>query len=154
MPELIRAPKTSRHLEDLQKILREEAPPPPIARLLGFRIAHIELGRSLFEMDAGPHLANPMGTMHGGVVCDLADIAMGTAMATSLEDEESFTTIDLTAKYFKPVWTARLRASGTLVKRTRALGFIECEIRDEAESLVAKVFSTCMVLRGQEAKGR
>ncbi len=95
-----------------------------------------------------------MGTLHGGVICDLADAAMGTAMATSLEDGESFTTLDLTSKYFKPIWNARLRATALLVKRTRTLGFIECDVEDEKESLVAKVFSSCMVLRGQEASGR
>jgi uncharacterized protein (TIGR00369 family) len=108
----------------------------------------------VFEMNAGPEHANPMGTLHGGVVCDLSDAAMGTAMATSLEDDESFTTLDLTAKYFKPIWKARLRATARLVKRTRSLGLVECDVEDDAGSLVAKVFSSCMVLRGQEAQGR
>jgi uncharacterized protein (TIGR00369 family) len=79
---------------------------------------------------------------------------MGTAMATTLEDDESFTTLDLTVKFFKPIWNARLRATAHVVKRTRTLGLVECEVEDEQGSLVAKVFSTCMVLRGQEAKGR
>jgi uncharacterized protein (TIGR00369 family) len=79
---------------------------------------------------------------------------MGTAMATSLEDGESFTTLDLTAKYFKPIWSARLRATARLVKRTHTLGLIECDVYDEKDALVAKVFSSCMVLRGEEAKGR
>jgi uncharacterized protein (TIGR00369 family) len=105
-------------------------------------------------MQAGPQHANPMGTLHGGIVCDLADAAMGTAMATSLEDNESFTTLDLTAKYFKPIWNARLRATARLVKRTRTLGLIECDVHDDKDALVAKVFSSCMVLRGEEAKGR
>jgi uncharacterized protein (TIGR00369 family) len=79
---------------------------------------------------------------------------MGTAMATTLEDDESFTTLDLTVKFFKPIWNARLRATAHVVKRTRTLGLVECEVEDEKGSLVAKVFSTCMVLRGQEARGR
>jgi uncharacterized protein (TIGR00369 family) len=92
--------------------------------------------------------------MHGGVICDLADAAMGVAMATSLEDDESFTTLDLTAKFFKPVWNAKLRATAELVKRTRSLGLIECEVVDDTGSLVARVYSSCMVLRGEKAKGR
>ena len=70
------------------------------------------------EMDAGPQHANPMGTLHGGVICDVADAAMGTAMATTLEDDESFTTLSLTADYFKPVWTQKLRATARVTKRT------------------------------------
>ncbi len=154
MSERIRAPKGTRHLRELTAILQGDSPPPPIATLLGFTFLQIELGRSLFEMQAGPRYANPMGTLHGGILCDLADIAMGTAMATTLEDDETFTTVDLTTKFFKPIWSARLRAAGQVVKRTRSLGLIECEIHDDKESLVAKVYSTCMALRGDEAKGR
>jgi uncharacterized protein (TIGR00369 family) len=95
-----------------------------------------------------------MGTLHGGVICDVADAAMGIAFATTLEDDESFTTLDLTTKFFKPIWNARITASAQVVKRTRTLGLIECEVTDEAGSLVAKVYSSCMVLRGKDAQGR
>jgi uncharacterized protein (TIGR00369 family) len=154
MSDPIRPPKSTRHLEDIQRVLRDPSAAPPIAKLFGMSILSIELGHSVIEMNAGPEHANPMGTLHGGVVCDLADLAMGTAMATSLEDDETFTTLDLSAKYFKPIWSARLRATARLVKRTRTIGLVECDVRDPTGSLVAKAFSTCMVLRGEEARGR
>jgi len=154
MSEALRAPKTTRHLEELQRLARDKTLAPPIAQLIGFDAVEMELGRSVFEMEASSRHANPMGTLHGGVICDLSDAAMGTAMATTLEDDETFTTLDLTVKFFKPIWNAKLRATGHVVKRTRSLGLIECEVEDDKGSLVAKVFSTCMVLRGQEAKGR
>jgi uncharacterized protein (TIGR00369 family) len=150
----VAAPKTQEHLRQLKQWVRGEVSPPPIAKLVGFEIRHIELGRSVFEMDAGPQHANPMGTLHGGVLCDLSDAAMGTAMATTLEDDETFTTLDLVAKYFKPIWNAHLRATARVVKRTRTLGLVECDVVDDKESLVARVMSTCMVLRGGEARGR
>jgi uncharacterized protein (TIGR00369 family) len=150
----LKPPSTTRHLEQLQALVAGKAEGPPIARLLGFTIASIELGRSVSEMQTDKRHANPMGTLHGGVICDLADAAMGTAMATTLEDNESFTTLDLTVKFFKPIWSARLRATARVTKRTRTLGFIECDVEDETGSLVAKVFSSCMALRGAEAQGR
>jgi len=148
------APRSTRHLQSLEQILRGAAPPPPIAQLLGLQLTGVETGRVVIELDASARHANPMGTLHGGVICDMADLAMGAAMATTLEEEESFTTLDLTSKFFKPIWNARLRATGRVVKRTRTLGLIECEVEDEKGSLVAKVFSSCMVLRGDEARGR
>lgn len=154
MKETLKAPKTTRHLEQLRALARGEAAPPPVAELVGFRMISAELGRSVMELETSARHANPMGTLHGGILCDLADAAMGTAMASTLEDDESFTTLDLTAKYFKPIWKARLQATAQVVRRTRTLGFIECEVLDEGGSLVAKVFSTCMALRGQEAAGR
>ena len=151
MSEVVRAPKTTGHLEALQRLAATKEGAPPIARLIGFDLESIELGRSVFSLQAGEKHANPMGTLHGGVICDVADAAMGTAIA---EDDESFTTLNLTADYFKPVWTQRRRATARVTKRTRQIGFIECEVEDEKGSLVAKVQSTCLVLRGEEAKGR
>ena len=66
-------------LERVQAMLRGEAPDPPVARLVGFRLAEVAPGRAVFEMEAGPQHANPMGTLHGGILCDIADAAMGIA---------------------------------------------------------------------------
>jgi uncharacterized protein (TIGR00369 family) len=122
--------------------------------LIGFSLSSIELGRSVMEMDASSRHANPKGTLHGGVICELADAAKGTAMASTLEDDQSFTSLDLTVKFFKPIWNSHLRAIAQVTRRTRTLGFIECEVLDEQDSLVAKLFSSCMVLQGEMAKGR
>jgi uncharacterized protein (TIGR00369 family) len=154
MTEAVRAPKTTEHLEQLRRMARGEAPPPPVADLIGFRLIEADLGRAVVELDASARHANPMGTLHGGVLCDVADAAMGCALASTLEDDESFTSLDLTVKFFKPIWNGRIKAAARLTRRTRTLAFLECEIADESGSLVAKLFSSCMVLRGQEAKGR
>jgi len=154
MSQPVTPPTTTHHLDELRGLVTGETPPPPIAALLGLAIAQVELGRSVLELVAGARHANPMGTLHGGVLCDLADLAMGIAFATTLEDSESFTTLDLTTKFVKPIWEARLRATAQVVKRTRTLGLVECEITDERGSLVAKAYSSCMVLRGQDAHGR
>ncbi len=98
--------------------------------------------------------ANPMGTLHGGILCDIADAAMGMAFASTLAPGESFTTVELKINFFRPVWQALLRANGKVVRRGRSLGYVECEITDERGQLVAKAASTCLVLRGEEAKGR
>ncbi len=154
MSEGVRAPKTTAHLEALRRTAATGEGAPPIARLVGFDLESIELGRSVFRLEASERHANPMGTLHGGVICDVADAAMGTALATTLEDDESFTTLSLSADYFKPVWTQTLRATARVTRRTRQIGFVECEVEDEKGSLVAKVTSMCMVLRGGDAKGR
>jgi acyl-coenzyme A thioesterase PaaI-like protein len=68
--------------------------PPAIAKTLGFKLIEVGLGTATSELltDTEKH-ANPMGTIHGGVLCDIADAAIGTAHATSLEEGESFTSI-------------------------------------------------------------
>jgi uncharacterized protein (TIGR00369 family) len=125
----------------------------PIARLIGFEAKDIADGRATVTLAAGPQHANPMGTLHGGVLCDIADAAMGIAFASTLA-EESFTTVELKINFFRPVWEAQLRAEGKVVRRGRTVGYIECEISDERGQLIAKAASTCLVLRGEDAKGR
>jgi uncharacterized protein (TIGR00369 family) len=143
-----------RMLELIKMIQRGELPPPPVATLIGFTIGSIEPGRVVMEMNAGPQHANPMGTLHGGVLCDLADAAMGMAYASSLDEGETFTTLELKINFLKPVWTGRLTATGRLVKGGNTVGLVECDVHDDKDRLVARASSTCMTLRGQQAEGR
>ena len=126
----------------------------PIGRLLGFEIKEAAEGRAVVTLETGPHHANPMGTLHGGVLCDIADAAMGVAFGSMLSPEESFTTIELKINFFRPVWNAVLTAEGKVVRRGSSVGYVECEITDDIGRLVAKAASTCMVLKGDRANGR
>jgi uncharacterized protein (TIGR00369 family) len=126
----------------------------PVARLIGFEVEEIMDGRAVVTLAAGQQHANPMGTLHGGILCDIADAAMGMAFASTLASGESFTTIELKINFFRPVWEARLRAVGKVVRRGSTIGYIECEIMEEGGRLVAKAASTCMALRGERATGR
>ena len=126
----------------------------PVARLIGFEAKEIADGRATVTLAAGLQHANPMGTLHGGILCDIADAAMGMAFASTLAPEESFTTVELKVNFFRPIWQAQLRAEGTVVQRGRTIGYVECDITDEEDRLVAKAASTCMVLRGQKSAGR
>lgn len=125
-----------------------------VARLIGFEAKEIAVGRATVTLAAGPQHANPMGTLHGGILCDIADAAMGMAFASTLAPDESFTTVELKINFFRPVWEARLRAEGKVVRRGSSVGYIECEITDDQGRLVAKAASTCLALRGDHAKGR
>ena len=60
--------------------------PPAIAKTLGFRLIEVGPNTATMELMADTEVhANPMGTIHGGVLCDIADAAIGTAHATSLK---------------------------------------------------------------------
>ena len=92
--------------------------------------------------------------MHGGVLCDLADAAMGYAYASSLAEQETFTTVELKINFLRPVWQTRLTAIGHVVQRGRTLGLVECDVTDAQDRLVARASSTCMTLRDAQAAGR
>jgi uncharacterized protein (TIGR00369 family) len=132
----------------------QEEFPAPIGRLLGLKLSKSADAQAVIEFEATERYGNPMGTLHGGVLCDIADAAMGAAYRSTLTDGESFTTLELKINFLRPVWNAKLRAEARLVRAGRIVGLVECNISDEQGRLVARASSTCMTLGEQLAEGR
>jgi uncharacterized protein (TIGR00369 family) len=95
-----------------------------------------------------------MGTVHGGILCDLADAAMGMAYASNLAEGESFTTLELKINYLRPVWDGEITAQGQVVSQGQSVGLVECSVTDERGRLIARATNTCLTLRGEQARGR
>jgi len=131
-----------------------EVPPPPVGALVGFEVVSLDGGESQLVMETGPEHANPMGTLHGGVICDIGDAAMGSAYASTLEPNESFTTLELGVNYLRPVWNERLEAHGRVVSKGNTVGLVECDVTNAEDDLVARLNSTCLTLRGEQAADR
>jgi uncharacterized protein (TIGR00369 family) len=128
--------------------------PPPVAELLGIDVVEAGGGRCTMKLEAGEQHSNPMGTIHGGIIGDVADAAMGMAYFSTLEDGESFTTLELKINFLRPFWTGTLLAHGKVVHRGKSVGMTECDVVDEQGRLIARASSTCMTLRGDAAQGR
>ena len=124
--------------------------PPPVVELLGIRLIDCPSGSARMEMKAGRQHHNPMGIVHGGILCDLADAAMGVAVATTLEPGQTFSTTDLHINYLRSVEAALLTAVANVVHRGRSTAYVECEIADRHSALIAKASCTCL-LRAQPA---
>jgi uncharacterized protein (TIGR00369 family) len=128
--------------------------PPPVAELIGFELVEAVDGECTMRLEAEERHANPMGTLHGGILCDIADGAMGMAFFSTLEEGETFTTLELKINYLRPFWTGTLLAHGSVISRGKTVGLTECRIVDDQERLIAHATSTCMALRGDRAQGR
>jgi uncharacterized protein (TIGR00369 family) len=137
-------------LDHARRMQLGEVPPPPIGRLLGFVLRTIEPGHAIFEMEADERHHNPMGTLHGGIYCDLADAAMGYAYAATLAEGETFTTIELKINFLRAVSKATLTADARVVKAGSTLAYVECDVKDHSGRLVARAASTCIKLKPRE----
>src|ERR671933_2210083 len=118
-----------------------QLPPAPVSRLVGFALKSVEPGRAVFEMEADERHHNPMGTLHGGVYCDLADAAMGYAYAATLGEAETFTTVELKINFLRAVRQGKLTAEARVVKAGSALGYVECDVTDQTGRLGARASS-------------
>ena len=120
---------------------------PAVSKLIGFELKHIEEGKAVSEMQTGPQHANFNGSLHGGIMCDIMDAAMGLACGSTMEDTQRFKTTELKINYFRPVWNSKVTATACVVNRGKTLCYTECELKNEEGKLIAKANSTLMLLR-------
>ena len=129
--------------------------PTAISQMLGFRIVAVGEAKAVVEFDADAQRhGNQQGTVHGGMLCELADAAIGTAHSTLMEPGQSFTSIDLKAAFLRPVWRSRLCARAWAEHRGRTISHYRCEIERDDGKAVASIASAVMTLRGEHAQGR
>ncbi len=98
-----------------ERIISGEVEPPPVAKLIGFNLRSVKPGPAVLDMRAGPQHWNPMGGLHGGILCDLTDAAMGIAYASTLVEGETFATVELKINFLRPVKDGLLIAEGWVV---------------------------------------
>ncbi len=133
---------------------RGEIQGPGVAKLMEMRVTEVEEGRVTMQMPVDERYSNMIGTVHGGVICDLADAAMGSAFATTCREGETYATVELKCNFLRPVWKSMLTAKAWVVSRGKTMGMSECEVRDDQNKLIAKLSCTLTVLLGDAAKGR
>jgi len=125
--------------------------PMPVCKLVGMEVDHVEEGLARCSMVAATQHWNPFGTVHGGILCDLADLTMGMAFFTTLNEGEALATIELKINYFRPAREGKLSAEAKVLHRGRSTGFVECVVTDDAGKLIVKASSTCMVVKDERA---
>ena len=126
-------------LETLEAIRDGILPPPPIAMLMQFGIGSLEEGRVEFTAEVDESVYNPIGVVHGGLVCTLLDTVAGCAVHTTLPSGMAYTSIEIKVNYLRPVHatSAPLTAIGRVTKPGRRVAFAEGEILDAQGRSVA-----------------
>lgn len=123
-------------------------PPPPIAGLIGMRLVEVDVGKVVFESEPDESVYNPIGLVHGGLVCTLADSVTGCAVHSTLEAGYGYTSIDINVSYLRAVTanSGTLRATGLITRPGRRVAFARAEIVDGFGKVVATATSSCLVM--------
>lgn len=132
----------------LQAIIAGELPQAPISEALTFWIVEVGDGFAAFEGEPGPHLLNPIGTVHGGWALTLIDSVAGCAGHSLLPAGVGYATIETKGNFSRPITkaTGRVRAEGRVVGRGRQILSSEARVCDASGRLLAHGVSTIMVL--------
>ncbi len=121
--------------------------PPPAAKLIGYRIAEVEEGNVIFELDPAEYHYNPFATVHGGIATTLLDTTMTASVLSTLSTGFTCSTLEIKVNFIRPI----TQQSGTVYCRSkiihqgRIIARVEAGIADGMEKLYAHATSTCMI---------
>ena len=131
--------------DQILKALRIPREDPPVARLLGMRLASAGPGLATFVLDVDERHHNPMGSVHGGILGDLADVAMGYAVISTLAAEETFTTLEMKVNFLRPAFKERLRCHARVESRGKSIVYAVADVVNQEGKGVAKAVSTNLI---------
>ncbi len=120
---------------------------------MGFHAVEVDEGLAVIELDTNDQHLNTMGRLHGGVLCTIADTAMGIAHACSLPEGFTSATVEMKINFLRPAAAGmKLRARGHVLKQGRTIAMCECDVSDEQDRLIAKANGTFITIPASEAK--
>ncbi|HUO85590.1 MAG TPA: PaaI family thioesterase [Thermoanaerobaculia bacterium] len=112
----------------------------PIYRFLEFELLLIELDRCVVAIDFHERFDNGGGTIHGGVLCMLADTAVACALSTNFDGRMGFATSNLNIHFLRRA-RGRIVADARIIKKGSTVCVGSVDMTDDAGALVASI--TC-----------
>lgn len=147
--ELAARGRTMPGIEFLRAMRDGELPPPPMARLMGFRLAEVDEGSAAFVATPGEQHFNPIGVVHGGLAATLLDSALGVSVHSTLARGEGYTTLETKFNLVRAITldAGEIRCEGRVLHRGGRIATAEGRVLRVSDSkLLAHGTSTCLIL--------
>jgi acyl-CoA thioesterase len=137
---------TQTELERLQAVI-ETRDIGPMLNTMQQRVVSVADGEAVVEGTPGVQFNNYMGRIHGGYLAALIDTAMGWAVATKMEPDTGFGTVDMSVKYVRKfeVATGPVLATARVVHAGRTMITTECKVADAKGLVYAHGLGTFLV---------
>jgi len=135
-------------LDYMNELVAGRIAPPPIMKLLGYRLAQVGEGLAVFECEPGEQHYNPIGVVHGGLAMTLLDSAMGCCVHTRLPAGTAYTTLEVKVNLVRAITakTGTIRATGRVIHLGGKTATAEAKLEDAAGKLYAHGSTTCIIL--------
>jgi len=133
--------------EFLQALIDGELPPPPFASLTGAELVSVGDGVAVFRCTPDESTYNPLGLVHGGVLCTLLDSAAGCAVHSRLPAGVGFSSIELKVSFLSPANGTALEIEGRSLRVGRQIAFAEAHARTVAGKLVGHATTSLALVR-------
>ena len=129
--------------------VRGEIPPPPAAKLLGWKVLDAQPGggRIRVQFQATREFTNPMGNVQGGFLAAMLDDTLGPALATTFDAQEFAPTLELKVSFVRPAKPGLILGTGWVVHRGGSVAFLQGELHDPDGALLATGSATARLIR-------
>ena len=117
----------------------------PFVEHLGIRILERAEGLVKLRLDPRPELANSWGSVHGGVLMTMLDVALASAGRALDENCNGALTVEMKVNFIAAA-TGPVLGEGRAQRAGRSLIFSEGELRGEDGTLLAKATGTFKLL--------
>lgn len=117
----------------------------PFLQHLKIQTDELGQGSARLSLPIEPQMTNSLGTVHGGAIMSLLDVAVCTAARTLHPESVGVITIDMSISFIGGGAGKRLMADARVLKDGRSMSFVEGEAKNEDGSLVAKAIATVRV---------
>ena len=145
---LVNLDRESTGLQFLERLVAGDHAGIPIGITLGFRLVEAERGRVVLEGAPDKRSYNLIGTVHGGWSAAVLDTALALSVLSTLDAEQTFTTVDIRINYLRPLTeaTGTVRAEGKVLQVGRKLAYSEAKLTDAAGKLISHGTGSCLIL--------
>jgi uncharacterized protein (TIGR00369 family) len=133
-------------LDTLERLGDRDERAGPFGWLLGYHYTGAEGGEATCVLDVSEQHLNPSGVAHGGILCTVADAAMGGAVHRRLPAEQRCVTAELKVNYLKPIFPGEVTAQATVVHIGRRLAVATAEIYDQTGQTVGVALGTFAII--------
>ncbi len=133
-------------MEDQNKLLKSIMERQTVHDTLGIKTESYDFDKVVLSMEVTPKVHQPMGLLHGGVSCVLAESAASFGAAINLLPEKTAVGIELNASHLKSVTSGVIVATATPIRKGRKIHVWGIEIKDPQDNMICTARCTLAVV--------
>lgn len=108
----------------------------------GMKLSELQVGFSKVELVIDKSSMNYMGSMHGGLIYTMADVAAGTAVVSC---GKQCVTLSAHTEYIKAALSGKVIAEGKVISSGKTISRCEILIHGESGTVYAKSYITMFI---------
>ncbi|GAK03153.1 hypothetical protein JCM19037_1448 [Geomicrobium sp. JCM 19037] len=130
-------------IRDFKQVANHNRPPPACDTHMNVIVQRAEHGKSTGIWSPDERFVNGNGVVMGGFLSGATDILMAYALASTLEDNQSFASVDLHTTFHRPIFPGNVTVNAEVEKLGKKMAYVTGELWQndkKAASTVSSIF--------------